>query len=125
MHHTDHIYVKKVKGKGRGVFAKVDFAEGDVIEQVPVLLIPVKTLVGGRDNPVLKKYFYEWDSENVAVCLGFGSLYNHSYEPNAYYEHGSMVMIYRALRDIAKDEEIVINYNWLSDDTTPVGFDVV
>ncbi len=125
MHHTDHIYVKKVKGKGRGVFAKVAFAEGDLIEQVPVLLIPIKTLVDGRDNPFLKKYFYEWDKENVAVSLGFGSLYNHSYEPNGYYEHGSMVMNYYALRDIAKDEEIVINYNWLTDDQTPVGFEVV
>ena len=125
MEHSDLIRVKKVKGKGRGVFAKQAIDKGTVIERVPVLLVPIADLVGGLENPTLKTYFYHWNAKNVAVCLGYGSLYNHSFEPNARYVHGTKQMIYQALRDIAKGEEITINYNFTPDDTTPMRFKVV
>ena len=118
---TELICVKKVPGKGRGVFAKSPIARGGIIERVPVLLIPIKDFVNGIDNPTLKKYLYIWNKKAVAVSLGYGSLYNHSYQPNAeYIPWLPAMMTYRALRPIAPGEEITINYNFDPHDQTPV-----
>jgi SET domain-containing protein len=119
------ICVREVKGKGRGVFAKCALKKGAVIERVPVVLVPIADLVDGFDNPTLNKYFYHWDRKHVAVSLGYGSLYNHSFEPNARYIHGRNTITYRALRDIAEGEEITINYNFVPTDRTPMRFKVV
>ena len=46
------------------------------------------------------------------LALGFGSLYNHSYRPNARYDDvGPQAKSFTALRDIAPGEEITVNYN--------------
>jgi len=124
MQHSDLVLIKRARGKGRGVFARTRIRKGAVIEKVPVLIIPIKHLVGGLTNPILQKYFYIWNKGNVAVSLGYGSLYNHSYAPNAEYEHDTASIVYRALRDIAKGEEITINYNGDPRDRGPVGFEV-
>jgi SET domain-containing protein len=118
------ICVREVKGKGRGVFADCAIKKASVIERVPILLVPIEDLVGGLENPTLNKYFYHWDKRHVAVSLGYGSLYNHSFEPNARYIHGRNVITYRALRDIARGEEITINYNFVPTDRTPMRFKV-
>jgi uncharacterized protein len=125
MEHSRLICVRKIKGKGRGVFAKCAIRKGSIIERVPVLLVPIGDLVGGLENPTLKKYFYLWSKKQIAVSLGFGSLYNHSFGPNARYIHGSQMLTYRALCNIAKGEEITINYNYKPDDQTPMRFKVV
>ena len=124
MQHSDAICVKIVPGKGRGVFARQPIRRGAIIERAPVLLIPIKDFVGGLSNPTLKTYLYIWSKDKVAVSLGYGTLYNHSYEPNAKYVHGPNMLTYRALRDIDAGEEITINYNFVPTDKTPVGFDV-
>jgi SET domain-containing protein len=125
MEHSPLVAVKKVKGKGRGVFARCPIHKGTVIERVPVVIVPVKNLVDGWKNRVLNKYFYVWSRSTVAVSLGYGSLYNHSYTPNANYEHGAKVLVYRALRDIDPGEEITVNYNGHPSDRSAVGFEVV
>ncbi len=125
MQHSELVRVKKVKGKGRGVFAGRAINKGAVIERVPVLIIPMELIAEGKDNPALNKYFYEWSPTTVAVSLGYGSLYNHSYTPNADYEFGPQSLIYRALRDIEEGEEITINYNGQPSNRQPVGFEVV
>ena len=62
----------------------------------------------------------------VAIALGFGSLYNHSYTPNACYEDVSGHMKnYIAIRDIQAGEEVTINYNGDANSTEPVWFDVI
>jgi SET domain-containing protein len=125
MEHSELVCVKKVKGKGRGVFARCAIRKGTVVERVPVVIVPVKNLVDGWKNRVLNKYFYVWSRSTVAVSLGYGSLYNHSYAPNANYEHGDNVLVYRALRDIEAGEEITVNYNGSPSDQSAVGFEVV
>lgn len=122
---SDAIQVKRSPGKGRGVFARRDIKKGDVIESVPVLLIPADAVVDGIHNKSLGKYYYWWDKKTLAVSLGYGSLYNHSYKPNASYEHGSGKITYRALRDIPKGEEICINYNYDPKDMAELNFKVV
>jgi len=125
MEHSDLVCVKRVKGKGRGVFARKPIKEGAVIEVVPVVLVPFADFDGGDDNPNLAKVFYHWNRTHVAVTLGYGSLYNHSYKPNARYRQQYMSMAYVALRDIAVGEEITVNYNGDPESKAPMGFDVV
>ena len=125
MEHSELVRVKKVKGKGRGVFARRPIAKGTVIEEVPVALLPIKYLVNGKDCPVLAKYFYAWNRSTVAIALGYGSIYNHSYTPNAIYSDRDLTITYHALRDIAAGEEITVNYNGKPNDNRPMAFEVV
>jgi len=126
MQHSDLVFVKRVKGKGRGVFARRRIAEGALIERVPVILMPINLLVGGLDNPLLAKFVFYRNRSTVALALGYGSLYNHSFTPNARYEdEAGARMVYIALRGIAPGEEITINYNGDPEDRSSVGFEVV
>jgi hypothetical protein len=120
------IEVKRVPGKGRGVFAKEFIPEGTVFERVPVLVLPAKEVLPYDEGGVLWQYVFEYGRNNVALALGFGSLYNHSYSPNARYDDaGRQIKEYKALRDIQKGEEITINYNGSEDCMDPVDFDVL
>src|SRR4051794_605546 len=126
MRHSDLVYVKRIKGKGRGVFAKRPIPEGAVIERVPTLVVAVEDIAGVNNNPVLSRVCFIRNEATVSIALGYGSLYNHSFAPNAVYEEaGSKTMIFRALRPIDKDEEITINYNGSPEDRESVGFLVV
>ena len=125
MHQSDLVCVRTVPGKGRGVFARRPIKKGDLIERAPVLLVPHRSLVGGIYSPVLCRFLYLWNKNQVAISLGYGSLYNHSFEPNAHYEHGRMAIRYLALRDIVPGEEITINYNGDPEDSSRVGFTVL
>jgi uncharacterized protein len=119
------ICVKESPGRGRGVFAAMPIRKGAVVERVPVLLVPLKDLVGGKMNPTLNTYLYQWTKKHFACCLGYGSLYNHSFEPNLSFKYGRNTMTYKALRFIEVGEELTINYNGDPKDKTPVDFDVV
>lgn len=75
----------------------------------------------------LRDYYFAWGEgfKTAAVCLGFPSLYNHSYKPNAKYlklvEEGLIRFI--AIKDIKRDEEILINYNGHPADRTKLWFE--
>ena len=126
LQHTDRIYVKKVRGKGRGVFASDLIRKRTVIERVPLMLVPVEMIVDGYANPRVDRLFFEYDKRRLAICLGYGLLYNHSYEPNACYKDGpGLTIIFRALRNIEPNEEICINYNGNPGDFSPMGFKVL
>ncbi|MDE2026674.1 MAG: SET domain-containing protein-lysine N-methyltransferase [Patescibacteria group bacterium] len=113
---SSKIYLGKsfIPNAGRGVFALFDLKEGEVIESCPVIEVPKKDLPLLRQT-LFVNYYFLWGKhmETVAICLGFGSLYNHSYEPNAtYIKHVEEEMInFIALKDIKKGEEITVNYN--------------
>lgn len=120
------VILKNIRHRGRGVFAKKKIKKGEVIEICPVIPIPLK------EERWLKKtfidnYYFEWGSRNQpAIVLGYGSLYNHSYNPNA--EHDERVkkkeMVFKALKDIKKGEEITHNYNGEPDNTEKLWFKV-
>lgn len=117
------IHVRDTGRKGRGVFALVSFAVGDHIEEAPVIAYPAahKELVG---RTALADYPYDWSDEGEAIVLGFGSIYNHSYRPNARYRKNfdRLTIDYIALRAIAAGEEITVNYNGVPDDRSPLWF---
>ncbi|MEZ5042407.1 MAG: SET domain-containing protein [Saprospiraceae bacterium] len=99
---------------GRGVFTNGFIEEGSIIEICPVLVLPgkEKKLL---DKSLLYNYYFMWgeDDEECALLLGYGSIYNHSYQPNAEYrpDFEEKMMRFYALVDIEAGAEIKVNYN--------------
>jgi len=83
--------------------------KGEVIEICPVILIPKKEwkLI---DRTVIGSYDYDWDKNNTALVLGYGSLYNHSYSANAKFIYLKNTIKYIAVKNIKEGEEIFVNY---------------
>ena len=124
--HSKLIEVKSAGPKNRGVFARKRIPAKTPIEVVPVLLLSDQEVFPPNASPTLCDYVFKWDKGRVAIALGYGSLYNHSYRPNAGYRFGSgKTLVYEAIRDIGKGEEITINYNTSPDDQAPIHFDVI
>ena len=120
------IEVKQTRTRGRGVFAREFIPDGTVIERVPVLVIPSEQVLDSLPGSVVHDYVFHWGRGTVALALGFGSIYNHSYKPNARYDDvGRMTKIFTALKDIEAGQEITVNYNGHEDDDSPLWFDVV
>jgi hypothetical protein len=118
------IDVAEIPGKGRGVIATQPFEIGDILERAPVIVL------GAPDteiivDTVLLFYHYLWGAESTAIACGYGSLYNHSTEPNADYQKNleANELIFVAIRPIAAGDEITINYNGNREDKTPITFD--
>jgi uncharacterized protein len=123
---SDVVEVKRIRGKGRGVFARRAIKKGEMIERVPVLVMTSDEYAKGLANTPLKDYCFCWGNDQVALALGYGSLYNHSYRPNARYEDvGPLTKAFIAIRAIAKGEEITVNYNGKSSSRAKVWFNVV
>ncbi|WP_335109191.1 SET domain-containing protein [Nostoc sp.] len=112
--------------KGRGVFAQKRFLKGEIIERVPVVVIPAEQ-VEFLDKTILGNYYYDWEDKAAAIALGLSSLINHSYHPNTYYvkKFAERELDLIAYRDIEAGEEITANYNGSPDDKSPIWFDVV
>ena len=120
------LYIKQVKGKGRGVFSSVPIQEGVVVETCKMLVIPTKDYDLSTASYLINFSFYiDRVADIVGIATGFGSLYNHAASANAIhriYKEDSRVDII-ALRDIAADEEICINYDGSSDDASTNWFE--
>ena len=110
-----------MEGAGRGVFAGERITKGTQIEQCPVIALGNPRARARLRKTELVNYYFLWGDERlrVALCLGWGSIYNHSFAPNAYYEKHMEEnrMDFYALRDIEPGEEITVNYNGAPNDT--------
>ena len=109
------VIVKQSASRGRGVFAARRFQAGEVIEVCPVIALSSDD-VAKLDGTRLYDYYFGWGAENkgAAIALGFGSLYNHSYAPNAVYRKSaadSTISII-AVKSITPNDEILIKYNY-------------
>ncbi|GHH96700.1 SET domain-containing protein-lysine N-methyltransferase [Neobacillus kokaensis] len=108
----------------RGVFATVDIKKGELIHKAPVLPYPNREHVH-IEKTLLADYVFEYGKNHTAILLGYGMLFNHSYEPNATYEINfeNHTFDFYAYTDIKEGEEILINYNGDVDDKEPLWFD--
>jgi len=117
--------VRRSGKKGRGVFARKAIRKGTIIEHAPMILLPIGEVFSNAPKTKLANYVFGWGDDTVAVALGYGSLYNHSYQPNAAYRsEGPQTQIFRAIRDIKAGEEITVNYNGAPSGRRHVGFRV-
>lgn len=111
------LHIRHVPGKGRGVFAVRDLAEGEILDEAYVLLISAEEAERLEATPLGQHYFH-WEGDDDddqwrgAVALGVVSLVNHSPNPNAgvWQDYTRERMILETLRPIAAGEEILIDY---------------
>lgn len=108
------IFVTYSEIHGKGVFAGRDIEEGEVIEVCPIILFPKEELPDVRKT-FLDDYYFDWGDKGewFALCLGYGSLYNHSYTPNAEYgmDFEAQTIDFYCIKPIPAGTEILINYN--------------
>ena len=119
------VIMKNTEKYGRGIFAIRNIKKGEFIEEAPVIVIP-KTEWELMKKSVLSNYVFRWGSVK-ALALGYGSLYNHSYTPNARYLTNieNQSIDYFAREDIQEGEEITVNYNGDPRDQSSLWFEVI
>src|SRR3972149_7342200 len=109
------IYVgtSKITKAGRGVFAGRNIKKGEIIERCPIIEIP-RNDAALLNKSIFVTYFFYFgkDKERMAIALGFGSIYNHSYSPNAKFKilQKERLIDFVAIKNIKKDDEITFNY---------------
>ncbi len=111
---------------GKGVFTTSLIREGEIIEICPVIVIPTEDVTTIHQT-ILHDYYFIWgeDDSCAALILGYGSIYNHAYEPNAEYypDFQDNVLRVYALHDILPGEEITVNYNGDPSDPSKLWFE--
>jgi uncharacterized protein len=126
---SNNIYIaqSKIPQGGRGVFARTKITEGETIERCPIIEIPKGDRASLRES-ILVTYFYFFgkSKERVLLALGFGSIYNHSYTPNAAYKikPKEKTIEFICIKNIHKDEEITVNYVQGTPHHDPLWFEV-
>ncbi|HDR7777705.1 TPA: SET domain-containing protein-lysine N-methyltransferase [Bacillus tropicus] len=121
-------FIKDTGKYGRGVFADRLIKKGELIEQCPVIVIPMMERYY-LDMTEVGNYYFNWgkDYNDVAIALGYGSLYNHSYFPSASFSNNleNLSINFYAIKDIQQGEEITVNYHGNPEDKSPLWFDVL
>lgn len=113
---ADKIEIKQTKNRGRGVFANKLIFKDEIIESCQI--IPFSADDADKiETTFLSNYWYAWRTDDDptqygALCLGNGSLYNHSQNPNAMvikdYDHNLIIFV--ASKNIEKGTEITVKY---------------
>ena len=108
-----------------GVFCIDDILKDEVIETCRLIVLDEKD-TNTIDDTFLYNYYFSWENNGSVICLGNGSLYNHSIAPNSKYikDLGNRKIIFIAIRDIKKDEEIFVNYNGIPECDKKVWFEL-
>ncbi|TLS36906.1 SET domain-containing protein [Pseudalkalibacillus caeni] len=107
----------------RGVFAIRDIKKGELIHEAPVIPFTNEEHIL-IEHTLLDDYVFEYGENHTAILLGYGSLFNHSYTPNAtfYINFKQHTFDFYAYKDIKAGEEILINYNGDVDNKDPLWF---
>ncbi|WP_186580027.1 SET domain-containing protein [Aquibacillus kalidii] len=109
----------------RGVFATQDIKKGVLFHQAPVIAYP-NDQHKHIEKTLLEDYAFEYGKNHTAILLGYGMLFNHSYEPNAEYDINfpNHTFDFYAFKDIEAGSEIFINYNGEVDNNDPLWFNM-
>jgi SET domain-containing protein len=99
------LLVKRSPLHGYGVFAQKKINKGELIEECYIII----SRKGG--DLVLEDFYFDVGGK-YGVFTGFGSIYNHSEDPNADYliSVSNKLARIKAMRDIRKGEEIFVSY---------------
>lgn len=120
---TDRLAVGPSAIHGTGVFALRPFDPGEVIEVCPVVECAAGE-EGLLEQTSLRGLYFHW-ADGVAIALGYGSLYNHSWSSNARYETDveEGVVRFVCVRPVAEGDEVTINYTGDPDGVGELWFD--
>lgn len=116
MLHIPGLYITETEERGRGVFSAHALETDDIVEFCPLILIPAKDLEKVHQTILHDYYFLYPDSQQegmACIALGYGSLYNHSAQPNAIvdFDLDNQQIQIRCITNITAGAEILINYN--------------
>jgi SET domain-containing protein len=121
-----YLFVGHTALMGRGVFTSKAIEVDTIVEISPVIVM------GGEDRVYLDKtllhdYIFEWGQNTDKCCMALGliPIYNHSYNSNCEYimDYEVDTIEVKVVRQIAKGEELTINYNGDSNDKSTIWFD--
>lgn len=113
---SNKVYIGKsgILNADRGVYARGDIKKGEIIETSPIIEVPQYNMSNLKGSILVTYFFYFGkNKERLAIALGFGSIYNHSYKPNITYKikPKEKLIDFIALDDINKDDELTFNYH--------------
>ncbi len=117
------LYIANSPCKGRGVYTDSRIERETLIERCPIVEVPHEE---GEllELTVLHNYYLAWgkSQQQAALALGFGSIYNHSYTPNAIYiaRENEQIIEFVAIRKILANDEITVNYIEPPNDQSPL-----
>lgn len=104
------LVIKKSSTHGYGVFAEKNLRKGEKIEECYMI-------VSRGGDKTLEDFYFDAKGR-YALFTGFGSIYNHSDDPNGDYTLyiKNRVAIIKASRPIKRGEEIFVSYGeeWFS-----------
>lgn len=115
------IKIAEIKGKGKGVVATENIEKDEIIEFCPIIFISEKEASFFEKEGTILKFYWLLQPETKKSCLmlGYGSLYNHSKNPNAEVDYDinelKDYLFFRALKKIEAGEEIVFDYQFDDD----------
>lgn len=129
MHIRQDIFIKEVCGKGNAVFTNTPVSINEIIEISPVIVMTAEERKA-LDKTLLHDYIFSWEPDGTNMCCmaqGYISVYNHSDAANCeyYMDYEKETITVKAVRNIAANEELTVNYNGDWNNTKPVWFDTV
>lgn len=109
-HSTSKVAFGKTPEKGLGVFAKTAISNGELVEVAPLIIVDSDAMA--VEN--LDDYIFTVNKEEdiYAIALGYGSIYNHSENPNAEWNINieDKEIRFVAKSDIQEGQEITVSY---------------
>lgn len=115
------IKVVNIKGKGRGVVATQNIKKNETIEYCPVVFLSDEEAELFKKDTTVLHFYYMWQYaiRKYCIMMGYGSLYNHSSNPNADVNYDTKkikdYLIFKAIKNIKKGEEVVYDYEFDDD----------
>lgn len=109
------IKVKTFKGMGRGLISNKTIKKGQTVHVAELIVFP------RHDNfriekTLLDSYVYDIGYGKLGLALGYGSLFNHSNNPNIDYtfikRNNRTLIKYIALRNIKPNKQLFIDYGY-------------
>lgn len=112
--------------KGRCVIATKEYKIGDFVCADPVLIL------NEQDSKIIQNtklfsYDYFWTETCSCIVFGYGSMFNHSSDPNVKFikDYENNLMRYEAIKNINIGDEMYIDYNGDALEKTPIWFKVI
>jgi len=113
------IQIRRSSLNGYGVFAVTKISKDEILEQSPFVLSGIRTKDLVQQN--VRKFLWplpcncdecKYRGRVFAISSGFIQLYNHSENPSVgiQFNTKNRLVTVTTLKDIKKDEEILINY---------------
>lgn len=121
--HDVEVKESTIPGAGAGGFAVNDIPARTIIEKSPVVIVGQDIFHHLNDlhdvRNVLCDYPFQWYDGKCAFALGWGGVYNHSFDANVKWhpheEEGANCLVYTTKRDIKAGEELFVRYCWSAD----------